>query len=171
MPTSSPGWLPEVLKREIMICLICSKFLNLIDFAFLVFSSFLRVLTYLERCGRQFPAVWHRSGPYCLLWSRVVTIWLINFYSFFSPCFSILVEGICYFWQQIRILHVKVLPGLTSRDLETWNLHRSMSMFFANFGSIFSILGSILGSFRRQSHFLYVKLCILAARNVYRSKI
>ena len=39
------------------------KFLNLVFLVFLFFSSFLRVLTYLERCGRQSPAIWHRSGP------------------------------------------------------------------------------------------------------------
>ena len=34
--------------------------------------------------------------------------------------FSTLVEGIGYFWLQIRIVRVKILPGVTSRGLEAW---------------------------------------------------
>ena len=47
----------------------------------------------------------------------------INYlFEMFNPIFSTLVEGISYFWPQNRILRVKILPGVTSRGLETWNL-------------------------------------------------
>ena len=53
--------------------------------------------------------------------------------------------------------------------------HRSIFLFFSwcfgNFGSKFLILGSIPSNFGRQSRFLHVKLCILAAGHVCRLKI
>ena len=46
-------------------------------------------------------------------------IFFSNFPKLVLPIFSTLVEGISYFWPQIRILQAQILPGDTSRRLET----------------------------------------------------
>ena len=110
-------------------------FLNLVFLVFTVFSSFCKVLTYLERCGKQFPQFWCRSGPYWASWCRAMKIWVICLkIGILNPNFSGLVEGICYFWPQNRILHAKILLGHTSICLETSSLvQKSKKSFFAKF--------------------------------------
>ena len=66
----------------------CLHFLNLVFLVFTVFSSFCKVLTYLERCGKQFPQFWCRSGPYWASWCRAMMIWVkMIFYRNFESYF------------------------------------------------------------------------------------
>ena len=112
----------------------------LFEFRVLRFSRFLLVSEASDLSRKVLKAISCNLAPVRSKFDRMGPSYddVCDLYMFCFPYSSILVEGICYFWLQIRILHVKILPGVTSRGLETWNVPQLWKLKFAKTWKLFS---------------------------------